>query len=277
MHNIKFVKMTGSGNDFVLIDNRQLQYSLDWVILAPEICNRRFGIGADGLIILEKSTKSDFKMCYFNADGSDGGMCGNGGRCTALFVMDNLASQNVKFEALDFIYSAERTSDLKIKLKMKDPNSLRLNLVISLFNENVTAHFIDTGAPHTIFFINDLPNSVKSELNDIGIRKIGSMIRDHNLFAPAGTNVNFVDVIDNNNISIRTYERGVEDETHACGTGAIASSVIASLIKNIGSSIDVKTRSGESLTVQFDWNGYKVENVVLIGNAKKVFEGTYEI
>ncbi|MBI4810421.1 MAG: diaminopimelate epimerase [Ignavibacteriales bacterium] len=274
---IHFIKMTGAGNDFVLIDNRSVNYSFDWTKLAPKICDRRFGVGADGLIILGRSDKADFKMDYFNSDGSFGGMCGNGGRCSALFFMDIVNSNSVKFEALDFIYAAEAIADNKIKLKMKKPNSLRLNVEITLMNEKVIAHFIDTGAPNTVLFLDELPNIIKSEINENGIKRIGSLIRHHDKFAPEGTNVNFIEVIDAYNIIIRTYERGVEAETYACGTGAIASSVIASIVKNIDDIVNVKTRSGETLTVRFDKEGVNIKNVELVGSAKEIFEGDYYI
>lgn len=276
-NSIHFTKMTGAGNDFVLIDNRSGNYSFDWTKLAPKICDRRFGVGADGLIILGRSDKADFKMDYFNSDGSFGGMCGNGGRCSALFFMDDVNSNSVKFEALDFIYAAEAIADNKIRLKMKEPNSLRLNVEITLMNEKVIAHFIDTSAPHTVIFLDDLPNTIKAEINQNGIKRVGSLIRHYDKFTPEGTNVNFIEVIDAYNIIMRTYERGVEAETYACGTGAIASSVIASIVKNFGDMINVKTKSGETLTVRFDREGLNIKNVELVGSAKEIFEGDYYI
>jgi diaminopimelate epimerase len=274
--NIHFTKMTGAGNDFILIDNRSNLYLLDWMKLAPEICNRRYGVGADGLIILERSDKADFKMSYFNADGSFGGMCGNGGRCSALFIMESDSLASTKFEALDYIYTADATNDTKIKLKMKAPKSLRLNIELNLLNDKVTAHFIDTGAPHAVLFMNDLSSNLLTEIRDNGITRIGSTIQHHDNFAPEGTNVDFIEIINRNSISMRTYERGVEDETFACGTGAIASAIIASLLKNLNSQINVQTRSKEILEVMFDKERKEIKNVELIGCAKKVFEGNYQ-
>jgi len=275
-NNLHFTKMTGAGNDFILIDNRSNRYSIDWTKLAPEICNRRYGVGADGLIIIERSDKADFKMSYFNADGSYGGMCGNGGRCSALFVMEPVSLNSIKFEAFDFIYSAETASDSKIKLKMKAPKLLQLNIELNLLNEKVIAHFIDTGAPHTVLFMDDLSSNLLTEIRNTGITRIGSTIRHHDNFAPDGTNVDFIEIINRNSIMIRTYERGVEDETLACGTGAIASAIVASFMKNLNNQINVHTSSKEILEVMFDERVKEITNVELIGSAKKVFEGNYQ-
>ncbi len=245
--------------------------------IAPLICNRRFGIGADGLIIINKSSKADFKMDYYNSDGSYGGMCGNGGRCSALFYSFNTNLNKLKFEALDYIYSAELIDDNNIKLKMKNPNSLKLNIKLDINKNKIIAHYIDTGSPHTVIFIDDLPKSVSFSIKDDSIKKLGSLIRYQDRFTPDGTNVNFVKVIDNNTIEIRTYERGVEDETYACGTGAVASSIISFFIKNTNNFIDVHNKGGEVLKVKFKNKSFNIFDVELIGNANEVFKGFYYV
>jgi len=274
---INFTKMTASGNDFIVIDNRRQNYNFNWEDIAPSICNRRFGVGADGLIVLNKSSKADFKMDYYNSDGSYGGMCGNGGRCSAFLYVCKTNLKKLKFEALDFIYSAELIRDNNIKLKMINPKSLKLNIQLHINKYKIKAHYIDTGSPHTIIFIDDLPNSLRLDFQNGEINKIGSLIRYNEYFAPEGTNVDFVKVLDNQTIEIRTYERGVEDETLACGTGAIASSIISFYIKNISNKINVRTKGGEILKVKFKNKSFNVYNVELIGNAKEVFKGIYYI
>lgn len=277
MQSIKFVKMSGAGNDFVLIDNRECNYLIDWIKLAPKICDRRYGVGADGLIVIEKSIRADFKMNYFNSDGSFGGMCGNGGRCSALFAMESLSSTSIMFEALDYIYHAELLSEHKIKLKMKPPKSLRLKLNLNLYNQNISYNFIDTGAPHVVIFTDDLPVELQSQIDELGIINIGKLIRNHEHFSPEGTNVDFVRIIDKENISIRTYEKGVENETLACGTGAVASAIITTIQKNLISPINVHTRSKEILKISFDKKVDEINKVELIGSAKKIFEGDYSM
>ena len=274
---INFTKMTASGNDFIVIDNRRQNYNFNWEDIAPSICNRRFGVGADGLIVLNKSSKADFKMDYYNSDGSYGGMCGNGGRCSVFLYGCKTNLKKLKFEALDFIYSAELIRDNNIKLKMINPKSLKLNIQLHINKNKIKAHYIDTGSPHTIIFIDELPNSLRLDFQNGEINKIGSLIRYNEYFAPEGTNVDFVKVIDNETIEIRTYERGVEDETLACGTGAIASSIISFYIKNISNKINVRTKGGEILKVKFKNKSFNVYNVELIGNAKEVFKGIYYI
>jgi diaminopimelate epimerase len=274
---INFTKMTASGNDFIVIDNRRQNYNFNWEDIAPSICNRRFGVGADGLIVLNKSSKADFKMDYYNSDGSYGGMCGNGGRCSAFLYGCKTNLKKLKFEALDFIYSAELIRDNNIKLKMINPKSLKLNIQLHINKNKIKAHYIDTGSPHTIIFIDELPNSLRLDFQNGEINKIGSLIRYNEYFAPEGTNVDFVKVIDNKTIEIRTYERGVEDETLACGTGAIASSIISFYIKRVSNKINVRTKGGEILKVKFKNKSFNVYNVELIGNAKEVFKGMYYI
>lgn len=274
---IQFTKMTAAGNDFILLDNRVGQYSLEWGSFARTVCDRRYGIGADGLLVLEHSTKTDFKMLYFNADGSSGGMCGNGGRCAAAFVMSSLRITSVKFESLDHHYMADQ-SDSKVKLKMKDPTLIRLNSKLTLLDLQLSYHFVDTGAPHVVIFHDELPISLQTSLANEGIDSLGRAIRFHSQFTPAGTNVNIVREGMNGSVEMRTYERGVEAETLACGTGAVACSIVSVLIRGKKSPIEVKARSGEILRIYFQRDGEKIVNIYLEGSAHTVFTGeiTYE-
>jgi diaminopimelate epimerase len=271
---IKFVKMTGAGNDFILIDNRLNEYQFQWSALAPILCQRRFGVGADGLLIIERGKKTPYRMLYYNADGSYGGMCGNGGRCVGKFLMRRLKTQSLSFEALDYVYKSEVQQNNQILLEMKNPTEFKKNIVIPMNSGNLKGHYINTGAPHSVLFVNDLPTVIEEFLNSRGITEIGRAIRHSDVFQPDGTNVDFVTIKNDNQISMRTYERGVEDETLACGTGAVACAVIASLVHNLQPPITVHTRGGQSLLVNFERRGEVVTNVVLIGSAEEVFEGS---
>ncbi len=273
---LEFTKMTGAGNDFVLVDNRERKYTSDWARLAPLICDRRYGIGADGLLIVEPSDKADFRMLYFNADGSYGGMCGNGGRCIARFISDATGKRELSFDALDYIYRAT-IAEGGVLLSMKDPTSVRIHATLEVQEESINYHFVNTGSPHVVCYWNDLPEKLRSHLERKGIEEFGRAVRLHDRFKPEGANVNFVSQQGTNAISMRTYERGVESETLACGTGAVACSVISALIHSMHSPVSVTTRSGEILKVHFDRSGELLRNIRLEGPAVTVFRGVAEL
>jgi diaminopimelate epimerase len=266
---IRFLKMSGAGNDFILIDNRAKEYVLNWQLLAPELCNRRNGIGADGLLVIEQSDIADFKMNYFNSDGSFGSMCGNGGRCAAFFIMELIGINNVSFEAINHIYRAKSLNN-NIQLQMSEPHSLILNHTISdLQADSIIYHSINTGSPHVVIFLKDITD------NDSEIMDLGKNIRHHQLFKPLGTNVNFVQIFSDKSIAIRTFERGVEAETYACGTGSIASAIVYSILYAIESPIKVHTQSKEILIINFLKEGKSVKSVSLTGPARITFKGEY--
>ncbi len=273
---IDFVKTTGAGNDFVLVDNRSGNYKLDWVTLAPRICNRRYGIGADGILIVETNSKATFTMVYYNADGTYG-MCGNGGRCAALYVMDSEKLNQVTFDAFGHTYTCERLTQERLQLRMKDPKDIRLNMRLDVHNQTLPVHFIDTGAPHAVLLFDELPEQLVEEIENQGINEIGREVRRAELFAPDGANVNIVKVIDKNSISLRTYERGVEDETLACGTGSVASAIVGSIVRGLTSPVIVNTRSNERLKVSFRLEGETPRFVFLEGAAKMVFTGQFVV
>lgn len=275
MRKLHFIKTTGAGNDFVLVDNRESPTKLRWDLFAPAVCDRRFGVGADGLLVLETSPKATFAMKYFNADGSSGGMCGNGGRCAAAHVMAGSGTREVSFDALGHVYHARDEGGL-IYLEMRDVNSLRKNLKVRFMDKTVKTHYVDTGAPHAVVFAETLPESLLTTVRHEGIREIGSAIRYSKTFAPGGTNVDFVTLVDPATISMRTYERGVEDETLACGTGAVASAIAASATTGMPSPISVITRSNETLTIHFRQKRDLYTHIELAGPAQKVFEGWFD-
>jgi diaminopimelate epimerase len=262
---ISFFKASGAGNDFVLVNNITGGLGIDFGRFAVAVCDRHFGVGGDGLLVLEKSDRADFTMLYYNADGSSGGMCGNGGRCIARFaLMEGVAGKNQRFEALDHIYDAE-VGERSVRLHMKDPLDLRPGLVFLFEGKQMKGAFIDTGAPHAVVFVEDLES--------LDVMKAGRAIRRDPRFSPAGTNVDFVRIRDGSTVELRTYERGVESETLACGTGSVASALVSSGLHGLASPVTVAVRSGEKLLVHFTKTGEAWTNVFLEGSAHILFKG----
>ncbi len=261
-----FVKLTGAGNDFVGVNNLHgVLGPMDQSALARALCDRHFGVGGDGLLILEPSREADFRMMYYNADGSPGGMCGNGGRCASVYAhFLGITKNRLRFEALDYVYEATILKD-GVHLRMKNPVDLCRNVQVRLKDATLTVHTINTGSPHIVRFVEDL--------SDIHVENIGRALREHGQFAPAGTNVNFVQRVNENSISIRTYERGVEAETLACGTGSIASAILAHLEFGLHPPVRVRTRSSHWLTVDFKIKELSITDVTLEGPATIVFSG----
>ncbi len=265
---LKFFKMTGAGNDFIMFDNRNGRIK-DPVNLARYVCNRHFGVGADGIILIEKSEFADFKMVYFNSDGSFGGMCGNGGRCIAKLAHQlGITDRKMKFEADGKIYKAEILNDGNVRLWLPMPKLKRFNLQLNLGKRIYKAHFVDTGAPHLVLFTED--NGIK-DIEQIKINQLGRRLRFHPYFEN-GTNVNFVSIVDKDMIRMRTYERGVEGETLACGTGSVASVIVSVEVKGLKLPIKVKTTGGEILLVNYP-NKKERGFVYLEGSAKIICEG----
>ena len=236
--------MNGAGNDFILFDNRTGDIDLDRNQIA-QLCDRHRGIGADGILLLEKPTNhADFRMRYFNADGGEAEMCGNGARCFARFA-NKVGGQKAKisFETPAGVISAELKGDL-VTLRMTEPTDLRLNVDLPMAAENKTVHFINSGVPHVVIPV--------AKIDDADVRREGAAIRHHKMFSPNGTNVNFIEKRGPNKIAIRTYERGVEDETLACGTGIVASALIFAASEKSSSPITVLARGGDELQVGFE-------------------------
>lgn len=260
---IQFSKYQGTGNDFIMIDNRTHYFPLSNQQLVEQLCNRRFGIGADGLILLDQNDQNELRMTYFNADGKTSSMCGNGGRCFAAFARQlNFKENTIHFEAIDGEHESEFTSTnpLTVKLKMLDVKSI----------EHQSDHFfLDTGSPHYVKFVKDV--------KQLDVVKEGRAIRYSDRFKEKGTNVNFVQP-EPDKLVVRTYERGVEDETFSCGTGVTAA-VLAAVEAGMShekNRVQVQTLGGE-LTVHFTRIGNGFENVWLEGPATYVFSGELEI
>ena len=272
---LQFRKMSGAGNDFVVIDNRAGVVQ-DREAMARRLCDRRWGIGADGLLLLEATDKADYRMMYYNADGSYGGMCGNGGRCIARFATDNgIAGPKHTFEALGYLYSSVVRAD-EVVLSMKDPTDIRMNIVLRVANQNIRGHFINTGSPHFVIPIFQFGKKYRS-LEDVPVEQLGKKLRYHRQFKPEGTNVNFVERGSGNLLKMRTYERGVEAETLACGTGSIASAIISARLWKLGSPISIIPRSGVRLEVAFRLANSGISQVTLKGQALTTFEGVIDV
>jgi len=266
---LRFTKMNGAGNDFVMIDNRAGN-----VRLQPEqivrICDRHRGVGADGILLLEKgSNGADFRMRYYNRDGGEAEMCGNGARCFARFAKKVAgAPERISFQTPAGLIGARLHGDL-VTLNMSDPTDLRLNLRLQIDGEDAVVHYINSGVPHVVVPV--------ARLDVVHVFTQGAAIRRHKKFSPQGANVNFIEKRGAQKILVRTYERGVEDETLACGTGVVASALIFAVTEKVDGPVSVTVRSGSELSVDFKRAGNQFRNVTLTGPAEFAFEGTIEV
>ena len=258
---ITFYKYQGTGNDFVMIDNRLGIFPKDNTKLIAHLCDRRFGIGGDGLILLENDPETDFKMVYFNSNGNKITMWGNGGRCLVPFAKKLQVIQNeTTFNAVDGLHHASVDQNEIVSLQMIDVNSI---------NTTANYSFLNTGSPHHVQIVEDLEN--------YNVKDNGAAIRYGDLYGKEGSNINFVKKINDTTFSLRTYERGVEDETLACGTGATAAAIAMNATgETDATSINLNVEGGK-LIVSFDKEDNIYTNVFLKGPAEFVFEGTIEI
>ncbi|MGC4038035.1 MAG: diaminopimelate epimerase [Chitinophagaceae bacterium] len=259
---LKFYKYQGTGNDFIILDNRKKEYSMLTTTMIHSLCERRYGVGADGLMLLNERNGYDFEMKYYNADGNESSMCGNGGRCLVKFAYNlGIHRSTYKFLATDGEHEAEIDTDETVSLKMKDVAGVKK------FKGD---YLIDTGSPHYVKMVSDVMN--------LDVYKKGHEIRYSKDFEKQGINVNFVEQLsDEDKIIVRTYERGVEDETYSCGTGVTAAALICYHNENGFNEVEVKTLGG-TLSVEFDrLDEGKYVNVWLTGPAEKVYEGFIKI
>ena len=265
METLEFWKMSGSGNDFILIDNRDGKVAEgEMGRLVERICRRRESVGADGLIFLTRSDQCDFAWRFFNPDGAEAEMCGNGGRCVARFAhLRGIAGPKMTFETLAGPISAEVTGRV-VKLLMPDPSGLEMDIDLAHEPGWLSMDFINTGVPHAVIQV--------KEIADHPVVEQGRAIRYHTMFSPEGTNADFIKVIGSDLIEMRTYERGVEDETLACGTGAIASALVASVRGTVSSPVRVRTKGGEELQIHFQKEGDKFSPVWLEGSTSIAYQ-----
>ncbi len=265
MPTLHFTKMNGAGNDFVMLDNRDLSHRLDKAAIA-RLCDRHRGVGADGLLAVEPAQDgADFRMRYYNADGGEADMCGNGARCFARFA-SRLGGKTgaITFETQAGVIGARLLGD-EVQLAMSAPHSLAPGAELTAADEKLTVHFLNTGVPHAVVFVADLQKT--------DIVRLGAALRYHAHFAPKGTNANFAGKLADGAIEIRTYERGVEGETLACGTGVTAAALIFARLTGATSPVAVRVRGGDTLQVGFEADGEGWKNVTLTGPADFVFEG----
>jgi diaminopimelate epimerase len=267
---LEFTKMNGAGNDFVVIDNRDLSINLSKEQIA-QLCDRHRGVGADGLLAVEPAENgADYKFRYYNADGGEAEMCGNGARCFGAYTarLSSPAKEVVTFETIAGTLSAELIGT-NVRIAMSDPFDLDMNLPIDL-EDLGDIHFVNTGVPHAVAYVDDLPA--------LDVVKNGAAIRYHDHFAPNGTNANFAAVLAPDHIAIRTYERGVEGETLACGTGMCACALFHNILTGAASPVKVDVAGGDTLEIGFEPLGdNKFSNVTLTGPADFVFTGSVEI
>ena len=266
---VRFTKMNGAGNDFVLIDNRERKLRLTGEQVV-RLCDRHRGVGADGVMLLvpPSSGQADWAWEFFNSDGSVAEMCGNGARCFARFIQRCAgAKDRVTFETgaglITAVYCGER-----VAVSLTPPKDLRLNEEIPVTGGALTVHSINTGVPHAVLFVPDADQAM--------VQSVGAEIRYHARFAPRGTNVNFAQVVGPNAIRVRTYERGVEGETLACGTGVTAAALVSARVHGFTSPVRVRVRGGDLLEVSFEARGEGFADVRLTGSADFVFEGSIE-
>jgi diaminopimelate epimerase len=265
-----FVKMNGAGNDFVFIDNRARKIQLQPAQIV-RLCDRHKGVGADGVILLVPclSGRADWAWDFYNSDGSSAEMCGNGARCFARFVRRLTGAKgNLSFETRAGVITARFQGD-EVTVNLTPPKDLRLRQQVKLSIGPTEIHSLDTGVPHAALFVADADKAM--------VQPLGAEIRHHPHFAPRGTNVNFVQVLGPGKIRVRTFERGVEGETLACGTGVTASALIAAELRSFPSPIQVQVQSGDMLEISFDRADGQFANVDLAGPAEFVFEGRIEV
>lgn len=268
MIEINFTKMNGAGNDFVVINDFDGKLKVDLPALTQAVCARGFGIGADGILFLQKSTQADFEMYYLNSDGSEGGMCGNGGRCIARFaVLNGISKSQTNFVAHAHNYSAEVFSADKVRLHFPVPEEIVPSKKIPVDGRFFDATYVHPNTDHTVL------TDGFDKIDAVDIITLARKIRYNFDIFPRGTNVNLIEKRGDNKIRMRTYERGVENETLACGTGAVASAIATSLRYDMHSPVEVLTTSKEILIVSFERNKDKFSNIALEGSARVVFEG----
>ncbi|MDP1880853.1 MAG: diaminopimelate epimerase [Parachlamydiaceae bacterium] len=265
MHNWSFAKYVGCGNDFILFDNRQNNFPVDSKLIVS-LCDRQYGIGADGVLLLELSKLADCKMRIFNSDGHEAEMCGNGLRCFIKWIHAlGIRREVYTIEVMNHFLQGRMINEQDVCIEMKNPSEIVWETSLSYKDQLFKVHTLNTGVPHAIIFVDNL--------DEIPVNEVGSYIRNHPLWQPKGTNVNFVKIEKDQSLSVRTFERGVEGETLACGTGVTAAALAAAYLFDVKSPVKSKTRSGENLIVHFDYQHGHFSKISLTGAAQHKFSG----
>ncbi|HMP89371.1 MAG TPA: diaminopimelate epimerase [Kiritimatiellia bacterium] len=262
---IPFWKMHGAANDFILVDDRNGSFPVGDSKWIAEVASRRTGVGSEGVLLIQNSDRADFRMRFFNPDGGEVDMCGNGARCIARLAREiGAAPDTMRMETPAGIVRAEVRGDV-VKLTMTEPHDWRMHQAIRLFDHDFTYHFVNTGVPHVVIEVSDLPGT--------DVHKLGAAIRYHKVFAPKGANANFIQLDADGRLHVRTYERGVEGETLACGTGMVACGLIAGKLGRVNTPVRVIPASGDVLEVSYEDTQGGATNVTLLGPAVHVFQG----
>lgn len=266
---IEFAKMHGAGNDFVMIDDLGETFPAENRAGLAAIGSRRTGIGCDGIILVQPSERADFRMRFFNPDGGEAEMCGNGARCVARFARDiGAAGEEMSFETIAGMLRATVGED-EVTIGLTEPKDWRMNRVLVIDGEEYPYGFVNSGVPHVVMEVADL--------REIDLPRLGAAIRYHEDFQPAGTNANFITVTGPNSLALRTYERGVEGETLACGTGMAASALVAGRLGKVAPPVSVTCAFGDVLRIGYTSTENGACDVTLTGKAVYVFEGSFEI
>jgi diaminopimelate epimerase len=264
--NTHFWKMHGAGNDFVLIDDREQAFPDQDHGLIRRLAQPKYGIGSEGVILIQPSETSDFRMRFYNPDGGEVEMCGNGARCVARLAHEiGAAPRSMSFDTMAGLIQAEVLKDQRVKLTMTEPKDWILNGELDLDGQNLPFHFVNSGVPHVVLVVENLAQA--------DVASIGAALRYHSRFQPAGTNVNLIEITGPDSLSVRTYERGVEAETLACGTGMVASGLVAGALGLVSIPVRITCAAGDVLEVNYQATPHGAEGVTLTGPAVHVFEG----
>jgi diaminopimelate epimerase len=259
-----FAKYVGCGNDFILFDNRQGTFPLFQIII-QQLCQRRSGIGADGLLLLENSNDADCRMRIFNCDGNEAEMCGNGLRCFVKWLASMGFQNPYRIQVMQSILTV-RGKDNAITIEMENPRNIQWDIPLRFENQFLRVHYLNTGVPHTVLLMDDI--------EQVDLAKLGAHIRNYSLWMPKGTNVTIAQKLGHQRLKIRTYERGIEGETWACGTGATAAALVAAKhYDDLSSPVTIETRSGEELVIDFVLEDQHFSKVTLTGPAECTFLG----
>lgn len=265
---IPFWKMHGAGNDFILVDDREQKFPCDDPAWLAQISSRRTGVGCEGVILIQPSPEADFRMRFFNPDGGEVEMCGNGARCVARLAHDlGIAPREMTIDTVAGLLHAEADADA-VRLQLTPPENWRLGGTLEAERRPLAYDFVNTGVPHAVVRVESA-----DALAETDVQALGRAIRYHSDFAPAGTNANFLAVTGQQSIAVRTYERGVEAETLACGTGIAASALVAARVHGVAAPVTVSAASGDTLSVEFVLDGDETRDVTLVGPAVHVFQG----
>lgn len=267
MTDIPFWKMHGAGNDFILVDDRENTFPVQNHDFIKSIATPKYGIGSDGIILIQPSDTADFRMRFYNPDGNEVEMCGNGARFVSRLAHElGVAPESMRFDTVAGVIKAEVLDETTVRLTMTEPEDLQLNAELPLQNQTLPYHFVNSGVPHVVIEMDDLDN--------VDIQSLGAAVRYADTFQPDGTNVNFIEITGPDSLKVRTYERGVEGETLACGTGMVACGLIAGSLGKVSTPVKITCASGDVLEVNYRPTDEDMEDVTLTGPAVHVFQGT---